>query len=118
MSRDPSERTLDVICLGRAAVDLYGQQVGGRLEDMVGFRKYLGGSSANLAAGLAREFMAIGVRALECQGQGAGWAVAGGLAATLPARVEWWPAEPVIGQVVVPAMLVTDLSHAPTACPG
>ena len=54
MSRDPSERTLDVICLGRAAVDLYGQQVGGRLEDMVGFRKYLGGSSANLAAGLAR----------------------------------------------------------------
>jgi 5-dehydro-2-deoxygluconokinase len=45
---------LDVICLGRAAVDLYGQQVGGRLEDMQSFAKYLGGSSANLAAGLAR----------------------------------------------------------------
>lgn len=47
-------RTLDVICLGRAAVDLYGQQIGGRLEDMQTFAKYLGGSSANLAAGLAK----------------------------------------------------------------
>lgn len=47
-------RALDVICLGRAAVDLYGQQVGGRLEDMHSFAKYLGGSSANLAAGAAR----------------------------------------------------------------
>jgi 5-dehydro-2-deoxygluconokinase len=45
---------LDAICLGRAAVDLYGQQFGGRLEDMQSFAKYLGGSSANLAAGLAR----------------------------------------------------------------
>ena len=45
---------LDVICLGRAAVDLYGQQVGGRLEDMQSFAKYLGGSSGNLAVGLAR----------------------------------------------------------------
>jgi 5-dehydro-2-deoxygluconokinase len=51
-------RTLDLICLGRAAVDLYGQQIGGRLEDMQSFAKYLGGSSANLAAGAAR----LGVR--------------------------------------------------------
>jgi 5-dehydro-2-deoxygluconokinase len=43
-----------VICLGRAAVDLYGHQVGGRLEEMQSFAKYLGGSSGNLAAGLAR----------------------------------------------------------------
>ncbi len=49
---------LDIICLGRAAVDLYGQQVGGRLEDMQTFAKYLGGSSGNLAAGLGR----LGVR--------------------------------------------------------
>ena len=48
------DRTLDVICLGRAAVDLYGQQLGGRLEDVQSFAKYLGGSSGNLAAGLAR----------------------------------------------------------------
>ncbi|MGH8168026.1 MAG: PfkB family carbohydrate kinase, partial [Woeseiaceae bacterium] len=54
MSRKSKQTTLDVICLGRAAVDLYGQQVGGRLEDMQTFAKYLGGSSANLAAGLAR----------------------------------------------------------------
>jgi 5-dehydro-2-deoxygluconokinase len=47
-------RKLDVICLGRAAVDLYGQQTGGRLEDMQSFARYLGGSSGNLAAGLAR----------------------------------------------------------------
>jgi 5-dehydro-2-deoxygluconokinase len=47
-------KTLDVICLGRAAVDLYGQQVGGRLEDMQSFAKYVGGSSANVAVGLAR----------------------------------------------------------------
>jgi 5-dehydro-2-deoxygluconokinase len=49
-----SNKKLDVVCLGRAAVDLYGQQVGGRLEDMQSFSKYLGGSSGNLAAGLAR----------------------------------------------------------------
>ena len=30
--------------MGRAAVDLYGEQIGGRLEDMRSFAKYLGGS--------------------------------------------------------------------------
>ncbi len=49
-----SLRSLDVICLGRAAVDLYGEQVGSRLEDMSGFAKYLGGSSGNIAYGTAR----------------------------------------------------------------
>jgi 5-dehydro-2-deoxygluconokinase len=49
-----SGRPFDLICLGRAAVDLYGQQLGGRLEDVQSFAKYLGGSSANLAAGTAR----------------------------------------------------------------
>ncbi len=47
-------RALDVICLGRAAVDFYGQQLGGRFEDVQSFAKYLGGSSANVAFGLAR----------------------------------------------------------------
>ena len=47
-------RALDVICMGRAAVDLYGEQTGGRLEDMLTFTKYLGGSPANTAVGLAR----------------------------------------------------------------
>ncbi len=45
---------LDLITLGRASVDLYGAQVGGRLEDMGTFRKYIGGSPTNIAAGTAR----------------------------------------------------------------
>lgn len=49
-----TDTSLDVVCLGRAAVDLYGIQRGGRLEDVQCFARYLGGSSANLAAGLAR----------------------------------------------------------------
>lgn len=47
-------RPLDVISIGRSSVDLYGGQVGGRLEDMRTFRKYLGGSPTNAAAGAAR----------------------------------------------------------------
>ncbi|RJL04114.1 5-dehydro-2-deoxygluconokinase, partial [Paracoccus siganidrum] len=47
-------KTLDVITLGRSSVDLYGQQVGGRLEDMGSFAKYIGGSPTNIACGTAR----------------------------------------------------------------
>lgn len=47
-------RTLDVITIGRSSVDLYGAQVGGRLEDMGSFQKYIGGSPTNMAAGTAR----------------------------------------------------------------
>ncbi len=47
-------RKFDVICMGRAAVDLYGEQIGARLEDMHTFAKYLGGSPANTAVGVAR----------------------------------------------------------------
>ncbi len=45
---------LDVITIGRSSVDLYGTQIGGRLEDMSSFRKYIGGSPTNIAAGAAR----------------------------------------------------------------
>lgn len=45
---------LDVITIGRSSVDLYGQQVGGRLEDMGSFQKYVGGSPTNMATGTAR----------------------------------------------------------------
>jgi 5-dehydro-2-deoxygluconokinase len=48
------DRALDVICLGRLAVDLYAQQIGARLEDVSSFAKYLGGSAANAAFGAAR----------------------------------------------------------------
>lgn len=47
-------RPLDLICLGRVAVDLYAEQVGSRLEDVSSFAKYLGGSSGNMAYGTAR----------------------------------------------------------------
>ena len=47
-------RSVDFICLGRAAVDLYGLERGSRLEDAQHFAKYLGGSSGNVAVGLAR----------------------------------------------------------------
>ncbi len=47
-------RALDVIGLGRSSVDLYGEQVGGRLEDMASFAKYIGGSPTNTAIGASR----------------------------------------------------------------
>ena len=45
---------LDVICIGRSSVDLYGGQVGGRLEDMSSFAKYIGGSPTNISIGCSR----------------------------------------------------------------
>jgi 5-dehydro-2-deoxygluconokinase len=49
------DRDLDVICLGRAAVDLYGEQLGVGLEDVRSFAKSLGGCAANIAVGAARQ---------------------------------------------------------------
>lgn len=47
-------KTLDLICLGRAAVDLYSEQLGSPLEDAATFAKSLGGCPANVAVGAAR----------------------------------------------------------------
>jgi 5-dehydro-2-deoxygluconokinase len=47
-------KALDVITIGRSSVDLYGAQIGGRLEDMGSFEKYIGGSPTNIACGTAR----------------------------------------------------------------
>lgn len=57
---------LDVVCIGRAAVDLYGEQIGSRLEDMQTFAKYVGGSPTNTAVGASR----LGLRAglISCVG--------------------------------------------------
>src|SRR6195952_6053021 len=49
-----SEPVLDVVAIGRSSVDLYGAQVGGRLEDMASFSKAVGGCPANIAIGTAR----------------------------------------------------------------
>ncbi|CAM8631341.1 iolC 5-dehydro-2-deoxygluconokinase [Comamonadaceae bacterium] len=50
----PAGRKVDLACLGRLAVDLYAEQFGSKLEDARSMAKYLGGSSANLAFGVAR----------------------------------------------------------------
>ena len=47
-------KKLDLITIGRSSVDLYGGQIGGRLEDMRSFDKYIGGSPTNIACGTAR----------------------------------------------------------------
>ncbi|TYT27290.1 5-dehydro-2-deoxygluconokinase [Luteimonas viscosa] len=45
---------LDLIAIGRSSIDLYGEQTGGRLEDMLSFAKYIGGSPTNTAVGGSR----------------------------------------------------------------
>src|SRR6187431_620940 len=52
--RGGSAQALDVITIGRASVDLYGQQIGSRLEDVTSFAKSVGGCPANIAVGTAR----------------------------------------------------------------
>lgn len=47
-------KRLDLITIGRSSVDLYGAQIGGLLEDMASFNKYVGGSPTNIATGTAR----------------------------------------------------------------
>lgn len=49
-----TEKELDVITIGRASVDLYGQQIGTRLEDVGSFAKSVGGCPTNIAVGTAR----------------------------------------------------------------
>jgi 5-dehydro-2-deoxygluconokinase len=48
------EAALDVITIGRSSVDIYGQQIGARLEDTVSFARSVGGCPANIAIGTAR----------------------------------------------------------------
>ena len=45
---------LDLITIGRVSVDLYGEQVGSRLEDVSTLAKGVGGCPANIAIGVAR----------------------------------------------------------------
>ncbi len=48
------EREFDIVCIGRAAVDLYSDQYGASLEDASTFSKYVGGCPANIAIGTSR----------------------------------------------------------------
>src|SRR5918998_4083585 len=54
MTHDTPPAGLDVITIGRCSVDLYGQQIGSRLEDVASFAKSVGGCPANIAIGGAR----------------------------------------------------------------
>ena len=51
---DARQGGIDVITIGRSSVDLYGQQIGSRLEDIASFAKSVGGCPANIAIGTAR----------------------------------------------------------------
>ncbi|MDZ5697446.1 bifunctional 5-dehydro-2-deoxygluconokinase/5-dehydro-2-deoxyphosphogluconate aldolase [Chelativorans sp. M5D2P16] len=59
-------KSLDLITIGRSSADLYGAQIGGRLEDMRSFNKYIGGSPTNIAGGTAR----LGLRSAVITGVG------------------------------------------------
>jgi 5-dehydro-2-deoxygluconokinase len=48
------DHALDLVCIGRTCVDLYAEQEGAKLEDVQSFRKYVGGSAANIALNTAR----------------------------------------------------------------
>jgi 5-dehydro-2-deoxygluconokinase len=52
---------LDVITMGRCSVDLYGQQIGSRLEDITSFAKSVGGSPSNIAIGSSRLGLNVGL---------------------------------------------------------
>lgn len=47
-------KRLDVVTIGRSSVDLYGQQIGSRLQDVGSFAKSVGGCPTNIAIGTAR----------------------------------------------------------------
>ena len=49
-----SDAALDLVAVGRSSVDLYGEQIGGLLEDMGSFAKYVGGSPTNTAVAASR----------------------------------------------------------------
>jgi 5-dehydro-2-deoxygluconokinase len=51
---------LDVICVGRATVDIYAKDIG-LLENAKTFAKYLGGSPANTAVAMAKQGLNVGV---------------------------------------------------------
>ncbi|MBX3581691.1 MAG: 5-dehydro-2-deoxygluconokinase [Rhizobiaceae bacterium] len=54
MARAAASGPLDVIAIGRCSVDLYGQQIGSRLEDITSFAKSVGGCPANISVGTSR----------------------------------------------------------------
>ncbi|MCP4305873.1 MAG: 5-dehydro-2-deoxygluconokinase, partial [bacterium] len=58
--------SLDVVTIGRSSVDLYGHEIGTRLEDVSSFAKSVGGCPTNIAIGAAR----LGLRSAVVTGVG------------------------------------------------
>lgn len=56
-----AQGALDVITMGRSSVDLYGQQIGSRLEDIASFARSVGGCPSNIAIGSARLGLKVGI---------------------------------------------------------
>ncbi len=50
----PAPPRFDLITIGRSSVDLYGQQIGARLEDVASLAKSVGGCPTNIAIGSSR----------------------------------------------------------------
>lgn len=59
LTQPQDDRRFDLVCLGRAAVDLYGEQIGSPLEDIQTFAKSLGGCAANVAVGASRQGLRV-----------------------------------------------------------
>lgn len=55
-----NDKRLDVICLGRAGVDLNPIEFNRPIEEVSGFIKSVGGSPANIAIGLSKQGMKVG----------------------------------------------------------
>lgn len=62
-----ANRPVDLICMGRVAVDLYAEQIGVSLSEAQSFRKYLGGCAGNIAVGTAR--LGLQCMMFSCVGQ-------------------------------------------------
>ena len=52
---------MDVVILGRIGYDLYSEEPNVPLREVRHFSRYLGGSSANMAVGLARLGLRVGI---------------------------------------------------------
>jgi len=61
------QRPIDLICMGRVAVDFYADDIGFSLADAHHFKKYLGGCAGNIAVGAAR--LGLTCQLLACIGR-------------------------------------------------
>jgi 5-dehydro-2-deoxygluconokinase len=50
----PSEKSLDLVAMGRSSIDLYSNDVGAAFEDITSFAAYVGGCPLNISVGARR----------------------------------------------------------------